>query len=217
MTRAALVLLAACGSGAGPSRPAAVAAAPDHVNVTLDARPTSRYRHVPPEAFLRAYLTWFGGLVPADVVRRAHGYNLFDQWTDYLAALGLPDYHVDAPRADQSNAVMLAAIGRLGEALCVRSLEHDTHVALDQRLIFAFDIQPHPSLDQFASGFDVLHRTFLGYPAPLAPSDRTGRFFALYQQVVANHSLEKGGLTPDQRGWAAVCTALIQHPEAELY
>ena len=62
----------------------------------------------------------------------------------------------------------------------------------------------------------MLHRTFLGYPAKLAPSDRGLRFYALYQAVAKRHANAKPALT-DQIAWAAVCSALIQHPEAELY
>lgn len=183
----------------------------------ISTRPAGRM--LPPEAFLRAYLTWFGGLAPIDVQKRAHGYDLFDTWTDYIAALGLPDYHVDFPRRTQSNTMMLATIGRLGEALCVRAVEHDLRgrASIDQRVVFAFDPMPTATLAEFAPRFDVLHRTFLGYPASLAPPDRLGRFFALYQQVVAFHDGPKAQLTPQEAGWAAICTALVMHPEAEIY
>jgi hypothetical protein len=174
---------------------------------------------VPPEAYLRAYLAWFGGLAPLDVQQRAKGKNLFDAWDDYLAALGLPDYRIDLPRQTQTNTLMLATLGRLGEALCVRAAEHDLHVktALDQRAVFAFELAASPTADQFAIGFDRLHRTFLGYPAQLAPEGRVARYFGLYQQVSARHGAKKQPLTADETAWAAVCSALVQHPEAELY
>jgi hypothetical protein len=174
---------------------------------------------LPPEAFLRAYLTWFGGLAPAEVQKRAHGFDLFDTWSDYLAALGLPDYRVDFPRMSQSNTMMLATVGRLGEALCVRAVEHDlrSRTPLDQRVVFAFDPMPAPSLEQFASRFDVLHRTFLGYPVDLAPRDRLGRFYSLYQQVVAYHDGANSRLSSQEAAWAAVCAALVMHPEAQIY
>jgi hypothetical protein len=218
-TFALLAVVAACGhpDAVKPTPSAPIA---EHPPVTIDTGAKGSRRMVPPEVFLQAYLTWFGGLVPLEVQKRAHGYNLFDQWTDYLAALGLPDYHLDVPRVTQSNPVMLATMGRLGEALCVRAVEHDLRsgAPVDQRVIFAFDAKPNPTLDDFARGFDVLHRTFLGYPADLAPSGRLGRFFALYQQVVAYHRDQAQPLlTPDQRAWAAVCTALVLHPETELY
>jgi hypothetical protein len=176
-----------------------------------------RAQILPAEAMLRGFLSWFGGLTPEQVVQRAHGDNRFDAWAYYLPALGLPDHHVDAPRVDQSNTVMLAALGRLGEALCAHAAEHDLHdhPALAARAVFAFEPVAGPTRDQFAAGFDVLHRTFLGYPAQLAPADRVDRFHALYRQVAARHP--RGRLTADETAWAAVCTALVQHPEAELY
>jgi hypothetical protein len=172
---------------------------------------------LPAEAMLRAYLTWFGGLTPEQVVQRAHGNNRFDGWAYSLAALGLPDYHVDAPRVSQSNTVMIAALGRLGEALCAYAAEHDLHdhPPLSARAVFAFEPVVGSTRDPFAAGFDVLHQTFLGYPARLAPADRVDRFHALYRQVAARHP--RGRLTADETAWAAVCTALVQHPEAELY
>lgn len=171
---------------------------------------------VPPEVYLRAYLVWFGGLAPLDVQQRARPKGLFDAWDDYLAALGLPDYKIDLPRQNQSNTLMLATLGRLGEALCARAAEHDLHARtpLDQRVVFAFDARGE---DAFATGFDVLHRTFLGYPARLAPTDRIARFHALFTSVAARHAGMKQPLTADETAWVAVCAALVQHPEAELY
>lgn len=190
-----------------------------HRESVLDATPKQHRRMVQPEVFLRAYLMWFGGLAPLEVQRRGHTGELFDQWRDYLGALGLPDYHVDNPRATQSNTVMLAALGRLGEALCVRAVEHDLRDSrpVNERTIFAFEERAHPTLDDFTPRFDVLHRTFLGYPAELAPPGRVDQFFALYQQVAAHHVAGSKYLTSDQTAWAAVCSALVQHPETELY
>ena len=165
---------------------------------------------LPPEVYLRAYIGWFGGLAPLDVQNRARPKGLFDAWDDYLAALGLPDYKIDLPRQGQSNTLMLATLGRLGEALCVRAAEHDLH-ARQPPVVFAFD--PH---GDFAAGFDVLHRTFLGYPAKLAPPDRVEKFHALFQAVHDRHPA-KNPLNADETAWAAVCAALVQHPEAELY
>jgi hypothetical protein len=218
MSRLALAaaLAAACGApdAIAPSAPSAL---PERHTVVLDQSPKQRRQMVPAEVILRAYLTWFGGLAPGEVVQRAHGGNLFDQWSYYLAALGLPDYHVDAPRISQSNTVMLATLGRLGEALCVRSVEHDLReqTPLAARVVFAFEPIANPTRDQFAIGFDALHLTFLGYPASLAPSERLDHYYALFRQVVARHRDHL--LSPDQTGWAAVCAALVQHPEAELY
>jgi len=172
---------------------------------------------VPPEVYLRAYMVWFGGLVPLDVQNRARPRGLFDAWDDYLAALGLPDYKIDLPRQTQSNTLMLATLGRLGEALCARAAEHDLHAKtpLDQRVVFAFD--PPQDDDAWVASFDVLHRTFLGYPAKLAPPERVAKFRALYQSVAERHAKAKQPLTPEETGWVAVCSALVQHPEAELY
>ena len=176
---------------------------------------------VPPEAYLRAYLAWFGGLVPLDVQTKAKPKGMFDAWDDYLSALGLPDYKIDLPRQSQSNTLMLATLGRLGEALCTRAAEHDLHgtVAADTRVVFAFEPVAHPTGDQFTERFDVLHRTFLGYPVKLAPPDRISRYFVLFTSVAERHASTKGkpALTGDELGWVAVCTALVQHPEAELY
>jgi hypothetical protein len=211
------IALAACGRTEVHDRtgPVQLAQHPD-VSPEVDSRP--KRRMVAPEVFLRSYLTWFGGLAAVDVPKRA-GRGLFDEWNDYLGALGLPDYKIDIPRADQSNPIMLAAIGRLGEALCVRAAQHDlgAQTPADQRVVFAFDVAAEPSLDEFTPAFDVLHRTFLSYPAAQAPAGRIERFYALYQKVVADHRGPRAQITPQQAGWAAVCAALVQHPEAELY
>ncbi len=216
MRASALVLLAACGTPAiqpGPAKPLPAAR-----EVTLDTTPKERRRMVPPEVYLRAYLGWFGGLAPLDVQNRARPKGLFDAWDDYLSALGLPDYKLDLPRQAQTNTLMLATLGRLGEALCVRAAEHDLHARtpLAQRVVFAFDVAGSPSESDFRDRFDVLHRTFLGYPVRLAPPDRVGKFYAFYRDVVEHHP-KTGPLTADETAWAAVCTVLVQHPEAELY
>lgn len=211
------MLLAACHSttaiAPSPARPL-----PPSSTIAIDTTPKERRRMVPPEVYLRAYLGWFGNLAPLDVQNRARPKGLFDAWDDYLAALGLPDYRIDLPRQTQSNTLMLATLGRLGEVLCIRAAEHDLHTKtpLDQRVVFAFEPKASPSEAEFAERFDVLHRTFLGYPARLAPDDRVARFFAVYKGVVARHKA-KQPLSPDETGWAAVCSALVQHPETELY
>jgi len=211
-------LCAACGPARviAPSPPSPL---PPHHEQAIDTTPKQRPRMMPPEVYLRAYMMWFGGLAPLDVQARARGKQLFDAWDDYLAALGLPDYRLDLPRQTQTNSLMLAVFGRLGEALCVRAVEHDLHspkTPLDQRVVFAFDPVAAPTAAQFAERFDVLHRGFLGYPARLAPADRTARYHALFDDVAHRHK-GKNPLTPDETGWAAVCTALIQHPETGLY
>jgi hypothetical protein len=87
-------------------------------------------------------------------------------------------------------------------------------------VIFAFEPLPGPMSDaDFAARFDVLHRTFLGYPAALAPPERAPRYFALYRDIAANHAkaLPKSRFTADQAAWAAVCYGLVRHPEFHLY
>jgi hypothetical protein len=217
----ALALCAACGP-AGRIAPSAPAALPAPRTQLADTSPKQRPRMLPAEVYLRAYLMWFGGLAPLDVQARARGRQLFDAWDDYLAALGLPDYRLDLPRQTQSNTLMLAAFGRLGEALCVRAAEHDLHTRatpLDQRVVFAFAPLEHPSLAQFTERFDVLHRGFLGYPVALAPAERAARYFELFRAITDHHASARGKppLTPEELGWAGVCAALIQHPEAGLY
>jgi hypothetical protein len=211
----------ACSHAPQPVAPSAPEALPAAQQIAIDTTPKERRRMISPEVYLRAYMGWFGNLAPLDVQNRAKPKNLFDAWDDYLAALGLPDYRVDLPRQTQSNTLMLATLGRLGEALCVRAVEHDLHgkpPPVAQRVVFAFEAVANPAVAQFAERFDILHRTFLGYPAKLAPPDRVAHFFALYQQVVASHAGKKNPpLTPDETAWAAVCSALVQHPEATLY
>jgi hypothetical protein len=187
--------------------------------LAIDTTPKERRRMVATEAYLRAYLGWFGGLAPLDVQARAKSKNLFDTWDDYLAALGLPDYKIDLPRQSQTNALMLATFGRLGEALCAQAAERDLHARAPAaaRVVFAFDAVSSPDAAQFGERFDVLHQLFLGYPARLAPPDRVARYYALYQHVVERHAGAKQPLDPDETAWAAICTALVQHPETGLY
>lgn len=220
MKRVILAFVAACAPGASvaPSRPEPL---PAHATIAIDTTPKERRRMLAPEVYLRAYLGWFGGLAPLDVQARAKPRNLFDAWDDYLAAMGLPDYRFDLPRQTQSNTLMLATLGRLGEVLCIRAAEHDIRQKQPPggRVVFDFDLIDKPSEEQFAERFDVLHRTFLGYPASLAPPDRVSRFYQLYQTVAQRHSKDKKNapLTAAETAWAAVCTALVQHPETELY
>ena len=190
-----------------------------------DTAPKEDLRMVPPEAYMRTYLQLFGALAPLDVQKRARGKDgaqLFDTWDDYVSALGFPDYRLDVPRLAQTNALMVATFERLGVALCDRAVEHDlqAHPPLAERAIFAFD-EPRNVVDaaEFTPRFDVLHRTFLGYPASLAPPQRVPRFFLLYREVAADHvkADPKSRFTPDEAGWAAVCYGLVRHPEFHLY
>lgn len=219
MRRTALVLAISTLASCGPTTiaPSESGGLPAHRDIMLEDGMSPRRRMVAPEVFLRAYLTWFGGLAPDVVQARARAGGLFDRWVDYLVALGLPDYQFDQPRANQSNTVMIAALGRLAEALCVRSVEHDLkqRVALAERVVFAFEAKDSPNKDEFAERLDVLHRTFLGYPLALAPPKRAERFYALYRSVASRQT--RATLSGDETAWAAVCTALVQHPEAGLY
>lgn len=217
----ALVLLAL-----GCAPPLAIApreqppAAPIQITAQ-DATPKEDVRMLPAEAFLRTYLQLFGSTSPLEVQRTARRNGLFDSWNDYAAALGLPDHRNDLPRSNQTNALMIATFDRLAIALCVRAAERDlkAEVAPAQRLVFAFAGTPRPaSARDFAPAFDVLHRTFLGYPAALAPPGRTESFFALFRATVARHEAAPArGLGPVEAGWAAVCLGLARHPEFHTY
>ncbi|WP_437632829.1 hypothetical protein [Sorangium sp. So ce854] len=221
-------LAGACGGPPEAIAPRPAAPLRETARAAQGPAPRHDLRLIPAEAYLRTYLRLFGGLAPAEVERRARGDDrsaLFDTWGDYLAAIGLPDHSLDLPRGTQTNALMMAAFERLGIALCDRALEHDLKagepVPIERRLIFAFDL-PREDLDEaaFTPRFDVLHRTFLSYPARLAPPDRQGKFFALYKGTVARHRAKgapRSRFTPAEAGWAAVCYGLVRHPEFVLY
>jgi hypothetical protein len=191
-----------------------------------DTAPKEDFRLVPPEVTMRTYLRLFGGLAPLDFqkdMRAKDGASLFDTWDDYVAALGFPDHRLDVPRQTQTNSLMLATFERIGVALCDRALEHDWKAnppPLEGRVIFAFD-PPKGNVTpaEFAAPFDVLHRTFVGYPASLAPPERSARFYALYESVAKGHpkAAPKSRFTPDEAGWAAVCYGLVRHPEFHVY
>jgi len=225
---AAIALSAAACTRAEVVPRVSTAPLPELGHTAEDATPKQDRRLVPAEAYVRTYLQLFGGLAPLEVQRRARGGDggqLFDTWDDYLSALGFPDYRLDLPRGTQTNALMIAAFERLGVALCDRALEHDLRAKpppfTKDRLVFAFD---PPAGDvspaAFSRGFDVLHRTFLGYPARLAPQGREAAFFDLYRTTAARHA-EKGAprsrFTPAESGWAAVCYGLVRHPEFHFY
>jgi len=182
-------------------------------------------RLLPPEVYVRSYLAFFGGLAPSkveDTVRGKDGGALFDSWNDYLAALGFPDYKLDLPRATETNAIMVATFERLGVALCDRALEHDWKATPTTpstlRVVFAFEPKHDMVLTEFAQRFDVMHRTFLSYPAALAPG-RTEDFYGLYEDIRRKHLAQKkkSRFSPEEAGWAAVCYGLVRHPEFYLY
>jgi hypothetical protein len=215
------------GACSSPAPTVPVSMIPGHGGIGQDPNPKEGPRLVPPEVYIRTYIQLFGGLAPADVqiaARGADGSQLVDTWNDYLSSLGLPDYRVDIPRLTQTNTLMLATFERLGIALCNRSVERDlaaTQPPMDKRIIFAFD-NTAPMIDQaaFDQRFDVLHRTFLGYPLALGPKDRASGFFKLYTDTVVRHQMKGAPATrfkPEQAGWAEVCYGLVRHPEFHLY
>jgi len=222
--------LVACGHPPEAIYPGPKQSIPQAALIAEDTAPKEDLRLVPPEVYMRTYMQLFGALAPLDVQKRARGGDgnaVFDSWDDYVSALGFPDYRLDIPRQTQTNALMVATFERLGVALCDRAVEHDLKgpkggapPALAERAIFAFDV-PRGDLDApgFATRFDVLHRTFLGYPASLAPPERGPRFYQLYRDIVAGHAKAdpKSRFTPEEAGWAAVCYGLVRHPEFHLY
>ena len=220
----ALLLSVAC-KGQEPTAPSVTLdQVPGHESLAQDTTHKESPRLVPAEAYIRTYLTLFGGLTALQTQTQltAGGSGLFDTWTAYLGALGLPNYATDMSRNTQTNALMVASFERLGIALCDKALEKDLKstpaVAVDKRMIYTFDV-PATAVDEagFADRFSKLHRKFLGYPAKLAPTDRTARFFALYNETIKNHNPTRSRFTAVDAGWAAVCQGLIRHPEFQLY
>ncbi len=205
-----------------PSVP--VGALPGHDSLAQDDSHKEGPRLLPAEVYIRMYLDLFGGLSPLDAEAAARGTDgtLFDHWSDYLASLGLPDYEKDIARVGQTNAIMVATFERLGLALCDRAVERDLRAKTgSKKVVFAFDLTPaEPTDKEFADRFDVLHRTFLGYPAVMAETPRISRFLKIYRDTVARHVALKGGtssFTPTEAGWAAVCHGLVRHPELHTY
>lgn len=204
---------------------------PGHQGLAQDNTKKEEPRLVPAEAFVRTYLSLFGYLTPGEFQTKEFpgGYNgLFNTWQQYVTALGLPTYATDLPRVEETNLIMVAAFERVGIALCDKALEKDlkSNTPMEQRKIYAFDLPPgDPKVPQsgvldraaFAPRFDVLHTTFLGYPAALAPTDRESRFFDVYTRVAAMHDATKSKFTATEAGMAAVCYGLIRHPEFHLY
>jgi hypothetical protein len=202
---------------------------PGHETLRQDTTHKEGPRLMPVETYLRSYMALFGGLAPLEVQARlrAQQGDLFDTWNDYLAVLGLPDHRIDTTRGLQTNALLLATLERTGIALCdaavARDLEAMPPAPLERRVVFAFETPASAAMDAaaFAPRFDVLHRTFLGYPARLAPAERAPRFLQLYTETVARHTA--AGAAPTRfrsvadTGWAAVCYALVRHPEFQLY
>ncbi len=217
------------GLGCGPALlvpPQPVAPIPVAATHALDTAPKEEPRLLPAEAYVRSYLKLFGAQTLLEVAQRARagqGNQLFDTWADYLATLGFPDRRNDLPRETQTNAIMLATAERLAIALCDRTVERDLRgrKPLAARTLFAFELPPGPIDDAgFAARFDLLHRSFLGYPAALAPKGRIERFLRLYRGTVLRHAEQNdppSRLSPAEAGWAVVCQGLARHPEFQLY
>lgn len=221
----ALLTVASCLQPPDDGRVGAVPleAVPGHETITQDTSQKETPKLIAAESYIRTYLNLFGGLTALQTQTQlsAGGSGLFDSWNAYLGALGLPSYTLDLPRNGQTNALMIATFERLGIALCNKALEKDLKstpaVPVASRLIYAFDVPKEP-VDHagFTPRFDVLHRTFLSYPAAMAPTDRTARFYQLYKDVVARHDPKAVKLTPSEAGFAAVCSGLLRHPEFHL-
>ena len=192
---------------------------PDHP-VIEDTTPKEGPRVMAAEATIRTYLGIFGGLSPIATEKALIGKDkqeLFDGWSAYIDALGMPDNANDIPRLGRTNTIMIATFERIGVALCDRTVEHDATVS--PRTLFDFDVSDaNVDLAAFTTRFDRLHRTFLGYPAALAPEPRTKRFFDLFTSTKTGHAAAtESRFTPAQAGWAAVCQGLVRHPEFHLY
>jgi hypothetical protein len=188
-------------------------------------------RLVPAEALIHSYTAIFGDLVLPSVREKYDVGNRearYFGWQEHLSALGLPDYHRDLPRVTQTNTVMVAEFERLATELCDRAAGRDLVVRAnpataskdsDPSAPRVFDFAPKPgplSESEFRPRFDVLHRTFLGYPAELAPKERVEEFYALYTHVEERHRREKKA-RPDVAAWSSVCQGLARHPEFHHY
>jgi hypothetical protein len=205
-----------------PSVP--VGAIPGHGSLSEDNSHKEGPRLLPAEVYIQMYLDVFGGLSPleAEAASKATDATLFDHWTDYLASLGLPDYQRDVARVGQTNAIMIATFERIGVALCDKAVERDLRATpklpVTKRTVFAFELTAiEPTDAEFAARFDVLHRTFLGYPAALAETPRLARFLDLYRKTVERHKTTPTAFSASEAGWAAVCHGLVRHPELHTY
>jgi hypothetical protein len=224
--------LAAGCSREAPKEPLAAAqevpvtSLPGHESLAEDTSRKAEPRLLTQEALVRSYMAIFGDLSPMTMQARLRtgSATLFDTWSDYLGALGLPNYETDTPRTGQTNALMLAAFERIGVALCDKAAEADLGRAarpLAQRTVFRFELPAAPLPEaEFRTRFDLLHRTFLSYPVALAAPDRVANFYALYTSTLARHTQPDAGAftaTPQQAAWASVCYGLVRHPEFHLY
>src|SRR6185503_14319836 len=104
-------------------------------------------RLMPAEVYMRTYLRLSGDLTPLEAEAALRGGDdgaVFDRWSSYLGALGVPDYRLDVQRRRYTNTLMVATFERLGVALCVRAAEVELRVdppppPISERRIFAFD------------------------------------------------------------------------------
>lgn len=226
-----LALLSAC-------RHAPPELVPSHVaeQVRVDVAPRDAFvprepRLMPAESLIRSYTSIFGDLATPEVraqydaaSRKARYFG----WHNHLSSLGVPDYSRDQPRVGQSNTIMVAAFEQIGIELCDRAAVRELHPIKPKALspdlqalvqvqappVFAFDQKAGPlTQSDFTPRFDVLHRTFLGYPVALAPKEREPEFFALYKKVEARRANAKKGYPPHVAAWSAVCQGLVRHPE----
>ena len=227
MTKGALVgMLFLAGACKNDTIEGGLANVPGHESLAQDNTHKESPRLMPAESYMRSYLRIFGGLSPlqAQTALAAGGDKLFDSWSNYLAAMGLPNYTLDLPRGGQTNALMVATFERLGIALCDKALLSDwsttVPVAVERRMVYGFDA-PKDITDKaaFTAALDVLHRTFLGYPVRLAPTDRVETYYALFNKVSSTHTTDPKAsrFTANQAAWAAMCYGLVRHPEFQLY
>ena len=107
--------------------------------------------------------------------------------TTTSSALGFPDYRLDVPAADADQRadgrdVRAARASRCATARVEHDLERRRPRARPSSRAPRSSRSTPPKGDvaaaAFAPRFDVLHRTFLGYPASLAPPQRMARFYA---------------------------------------
>lgn len=197
--------------------------------ITEDTSTKQAPRLMPAEVYLRTWFGLLGGVSPAEAAKAlkgAPGDDLFDAWGDYLGAIGAPDHRRDLRRPTHTHGLMVAAHERLGIAICDRAIEHDwrgPRPAVGDRWVYRFEPLPDdalPDLAAFAERFDRLHRLFLSYPAALAPTPRTARFFQLFRDTLARHQAPGAGasrFSPQEAAWAVVCQGLVRHPEFLTY
>ena len=99
---AGLLALTACKDPVDGNQvmPGGLAAVPGHDTVAQDNTHKEAPRLMAAESYMRSYLRLFGGLTALQAQRdlTSNSGQLFDAWSNYLAALGLPNYAIDLPR-----------------------------------------------------------------------------------------------------------------------